>query len=464
MKNLILPNIGEYQIIDDELITADDVGNNYFVSDTDIGQYRCNVTAQQLNQLNDQVKYNSISQSAATYINNTLLHTDSSKLHNTVVIITQLFDQSSLLKCADYCYSNNIPLINIVSVGLLSYARVQLRELCIVESHPTGTQYDLYIHPSHSNHFIALHQYLHSYGDINDHNKYDAHQHAHIPYIVILHYYLQKYMNTHSQQLPVTLVDRDEFKSMIRSGRWCNASGESDEANFDEAIDNYISIVNTPSIDPAVQQVLNDQQAGNITSNSENYWYCIRAIRDFIMNDTGSSHCLPVSNNIPDMHCTTNEYIHIKQLYAKQAHIDLQKITKRVHDLLMNNQRSTDDIPVQYIEYVVKNIRQVRVVRTRSISDEYQQLNIANITELLEEHNELINSDISVELQPSNIDWYIALRVYCKFIDQHDYAPGSNDELCEHDYTVLCEMAQELFDHHQLKYSVIKETLHEMYV
>lgn len=52
LKNLILPNIGKFTIIDDKAVTEEDVATNFFVDDDSLGSSRAEVVKELLNELN----------------------------------------------------------------------------------------------------------------------------------------------------------------------------------------------------------------------------------------------------------------------------------------------------------------------------------------------------------------------------------------------------------------------------
>lgn len=55
LKNLILPGIGSYTVVDDAKVSAGDAGNNFFIEKAHIGCSRAQVVAGLLNELNSDV-------------------------------------------------------------------------------------------------------------------------------------------------------------------------------------------------------------------------------------------------------------------------------------------------------------------------------------------------------------------------------------------------------------------------
>ena len=60
LKNLVLPNVGEFTVVDDANVTAQDCGNNFFVTQDDIGKSRSETVTKWLLEMNPDVKGHSV--------------------------------------------------------------------------------------------------------------------------------------------------------------------------------------------------------------------------------------------------------------------------------------------------------------------------------------------------------------------------------------------------------------------
>merc|ERR1712168_1054501 len=58
LKNLVLPNIGEFTIVDDANVSGSDLGNNFFVTQDKIGEPRAKVVMENMLEMNGGVKGN----------------------------------------------------------------------------------------------------------------------------------------------------------------------------------------------------------------------------------------------------------------------------------------------------------------------------------------------------------------------------------------------------------------------
>ena len=81
----------------------------------------------------------------------------------------------------------------------------------------------------------------------------DAHEHGHIPYVVLLLYYLRKWKDKHGQ-FPTSYKDKKEFREFLSgSARTNNAEGG--EENYDEAAAAVLKTVVAPTVSSAVKEV-----------------------------------------------------------------------------------------------------------------------------------------------------------------------------------------------------------------
>ena len=56
LKNLVLPGIGQFTIIDDHIVTELDAGSSFFIEKEDIGRFQAECVARNLKELNPDVE------------------------------------------------------------------------------------------------------------------------------------------------------------------------------------------------------------------------------------------------------------------------------------------------------------------------------------------------------------------------------------------------------------------------
>lgn len=149
LKNLVLPGIGRFTVLDDKLVTAADLGNNFFVTANDVGRPRAEVVAELLCEMNPDV----VGFALTSYPNNGSVSMEFWTQFS--LIIAANMTEASLLELASICSDNNLPLMLVRSYGLLGSCRLQLNQHEIIESKPDSDPYDLRI----SNPFPELEAY-----------------------------------------------------------------------------------------------------------------------------------------------------------------------------------------------------------------------------------------------------------------------------------------------------------------
>jgi len=89
------------------------------------------------------------------------------------------------------------------------------------------------------------------------------HQHGHIPYLVILLHYLEKWKHEHGGGLPGTYKEKNEFKKMLLSGMRTEVAGGSEE-NWEEAVAAVLANVKPHEINSGIREVLEDERCQNL--------------------------------------------------------------------------------------------------------------------------------------------------------------------------------------------------------
>jgi amyloid beta precursor protein binding protein 1 len=265
----------------------------------------------------------------------------------------------------------------------------------------------------------------------------------------VLAHTLARWSAKHGGALPRTYDEKKQFKAFVRETAW---SGE--EGNFDEAIDFAHRAYELPKFDRYVQAVFDDPAASDDAQlRASNFWLLVRAVREFIAQE-GGGVCYPVSQNLPDMHCKTAYYVQLKQLFQKRAETDMDAVRAHVHKLLASFGQPADRVSEQELDMFVRNIRTLRVIRTRSLAQEYgsdgtsagADFNAAAVREIIEEEQELIDAEEEEEeangegdddeempeqrkpRSPNNVHWYLALRAADIFLAREVRAAGTSPQ------------------------------------
>lgn len=164
----------------------------------------------------------------------------------------------SLILLSKILWELNIPLIVCRSLGFVAYMRVQVREHTVIETHPDNEAPDLRL----DNPFDALKSHM----DTINLEEMDLKDHAHVPYVVILYKYLEKWISEHGD-VPKNYQEKQQLREEIRSGIRKDEHGNPiDEENFEEAIKAVNTSVGRSHVNPSVMEVLNDDCCVNLTA------------------------------------------------------------------------------------------------------------------------------------------------------------------------------------------------------
>ena len=405
LKNLVLPGVGAFTILDSKRITLADVGANFFLPLESVGHPRAQCAVRLLVELNGSVK--------GTYIDEeieSILATDPNFFSQFGIVVATEMPEPSLLKLAEVLWKASIPLLVARSYGLLGYLRLALPNHEVVESHPDNHHEDLRLDSP----FPGLVKFAKSI----DLDALDDSKHANVPHLLVLYKFLQKWKDSHDGDIPKNYREKKEFKEMIKTAIRKNEDGVPlDEENFDEAIQNVNSIIIPTQISPVVQAILDDPACTYISPESSNFWLLARALREFVTENDGK---LPLRGSIPDMTSSSDMYIHLSRVYQEQAREDIALVTSHLSNLLLSIGKPTNFIPEVDIKQFCRNSAFLRVLRYSSIGEEYEMPNPNNFV-------------MHLENQDSELAYYVLLRAADQFYSLYKFFPGSREGALESD-------------------------------
>ncbi|XP_013393468.1 NEDD8-activating enzyme E1 regulatory subunit isoform X2 [Lingula anatina] len=438
LKNLILPGVGSFTIVDGKKVTGEDVGNNFFLDKDKIGESRAQVATDLLLELNEDVTGNFMEESPEL-----LLERNPEFFDTFTIVVAVDLPERVLHKLSGHLWEKDIPLMVVRAYGLIGSIRLVAREHTVIESHPDNAHEDLRLDRP----FPGLTQYCDSL-DLSTMKKKD---HSHTPWLVIIFKYLQIWKEQHGGAAPKNYKEKNEFKKLIQQGVLRNEEGVPEvEENFDEAINNVnVSLVPT-SIPSAVQNIFNDSECVNLQPESKPFWILARAVKDFV--ESVGEGALPLRGTIPDMTADSERYIQLQQVYRQQAAVEAEWVANRVQQLLQSLGKSKDTITEADVKLFCRNASFLRVLQYRSIAQEYDPAT-AKIGELVGNIEESDEDDAI---------WYILLRAVDKFYADFNRYPGVYDDQVEADIPKLKTCLAKLLHEYGNVYNIKDDFVHEM--
>ena len=438
LKNLVLPGIGSFHIVDDEIIqpysnfgTHPRPFSNFFaVPDPNKPIPRAEIGCKLLLELNSDVKGSSEHVTSLQDIDydsllEKQLYAGNSDSKRPILVIASELSLRPLLNLAKSCWSKKVNLISVKSYGLIGTIRIQTCSHEVIEAKPDNEIPDLRLA-----NFDPLFQELQNIVNNIDLASLDDMSHKHIPYVIILCKALEKWRLSKSPdtvRFPKTLQQKNEFKALIKS----MARNFSDEENFIEAHKDAYLAYTKQEISFETMQVINESDNVDIKDLSS-LTIMLQALKLFLKENNNEP---PLNGSIPDMTSTTASYIALQKAYQSKANKDMILMRKNV-DTLCSNLSYDKIISDEELTIFCKNIFNIEVLQTRSLADEIQCLmaatmEVTNETIFNTSHfsDEEINEDLKMTLMEScSVDmpllWFIAIRACEIFECQHGMYPG----------------------------------------
>uniref|UniRef100_A0A671MKZ5 NEDD8-activating enzyme E1 regulatory subunit n=1 Tax=Sinocyclocheilus anshuiensis TaxID=1608454 RepID=A0A671MKZ5_9TELE len=359
LKNLVLPGIGVFTLVDGHKVSGEDVGNNFFLTSSSIGKNRAQAATELLQELNSDVSGNFVEE----------VSVNSSSFTFSIYTAVQ---NHTYLRLGSVLWEAGVPFLICRTYGLIGYMRLIVKEHTVVESHPDNALEDLRLDQP----FTELKHHVESH-DLDNMEKKD---HSHTPWIIVVAKYLEKWYSEHNSQLPKNYKEKEAFRQLIREGNvihhiqriLTNENGTpEDEENFEEAIKNVNTALNPTKVPSATEDIFNAEQCENITSQSPSFWLIAHGVRDFVRNEGNGK--LPVRGTIPDMIADSDKFIKLQNVYRDKAMKDAAVVSKHVEALLQSVGKvftvGTEMCGV--LCPTGKNAAFLRVVRCRSLAEEY---------------------------------------------------------------------------------------------
>lgn len=220
LKNLVLPGAGAFTILDNQLVSQADLDANFFLDDSCLMEghnNRAERVAEFLQELNSDSKGNFEIKDPTT-----LDRLSDEYWNKYTLVIAYRLRPSVLMKVSAKLWEKDIPLVVCNTVGFYGYLRTAVPEHTIVESHPDSTV-DLRLDCPWPE--------LEDYANSLDLDKMDEVELAHVPYVLLLLVFLEKWKADHGGQAPQDYKQKNDFKESIRKH-----SRTPDEENFEEAV------------------------------------------------------------------------------------------------------------------------------------------------------------------------------------------------------------------------------------
>lgn len=305
LKNLVLPGIGTFTIIDSAIVAEDDLSGNFFLQDDDLGSEIAPAMCKSLLDLNSDVNGHAVTQPISD-----LLGAPDFWDQFAAVVLTKRLDPQVYLGLKQKLWEKNVPLLSVATAGFYGILHIISRETTIVETHDPSKVFDLRIDCPWPE--------LQEYADSFVLEELDSTEHAHVPYIVIFIKALQRWKADHNDLPPQNYAEKKEFRSAYVESMARNLATET---NFLEASQSIHRALQVTRIPEAVKQLFNAPELQTLSSSTSLFWLFVAALKEFVAKNDNK---LPLPGNLPDMTSKTSNYIRLQNIYRKKAAVDQQ--------------------------------------------------------------------------------------------------------------------------------------------
>ena len=295
LKNLILPGIGSFVVIDDSRVSFHDLENNFFVEKEDVGLSRSEVVVNRLMELNPTIK--------GTYMTD-LSNISSIEAEGSNVVCVIANEWINNLLVIDYVKTVSCRyVVTLESLGFVGRVSLYGQHVVLEPRSEEETISDFMMR----NPWPSLQKYINSL-DLSP--EVDACEFFHIPWLVILAKAYQTGARDRTELL--------EAISILEGGR-------SDGLNFQEARDNIYMLTALGTDTDVINSLKESLQTIRETSfvDSTNVVDSIEAVVRFYE----THNRLPLStSSIPDMTSDTKSYTALVALYREKFEADLSEV------------------------------------------------------------------------------------------------------------------------------------------
>lgn len=463
LKNLVLPGIASFTIVDASPCASTHAGN-FFVPTPDASPSAC-AAATHLAELNPRVAGSYIAADASDFLDDEAA-ASLFVARYTLVVAAQLgLGHATLRLVARACAAAGVPLVLARSYGGVGLVRLQhpAGEAAVLSSREEAPA-DLRIRKP----FKELRDLCESArGKLKD-----AHTASAVPFVLILCLALEAFRAAHAGALPASRAEQEEFKGIVAAMR--PAGCPSDAANFAEALKRkHLRLCHAPArglpdsvralfrharADPAAPRIVRDESpvspaplpaslptpiavngacaagaragARALRTERDSFWLHVAAVRAFF-EETGA---LPLAGALPDMAAGTAEYVALQRAYAARAGADAAEVLRHAQ-CVAEHRGAPDAAPtLAGVAAFCKDVALARVVAGRGLLEEAEAAAKSGFMETAHDAGALDPS-----MGNSAVAYYPLFRAVDMFYKENGRHAGGNPACVESDIAMVRE-------------------------
>lgn len=296
LKNLVLHAVGKVIIVDDAIVTEDDIGVNFMVDEDSIGKKRAEVVKELLNEMNPDPEILTLD---ASPLDISVLNSPDLN-ENSIIISTGNQSKAWISQISDSVREKGFKYLHLQTIGFFGIFYLDAGKFHYFEGGDRTTSGDLRI----INPWPELQEFMESFNLEEMPND----EHVHLPYTVILY-------NARKNALQRLGKGRLEFRDkgiIIEEIR--KLARDPEEPWVDKACGSTFSIVDTDPVSFQIKSVFAD--ADNYPD--EDFWKVIKAARTFTEREGVPPH----DGVLEDMECSTEVFKAMRAVYQAKFEAD----------------------------------------------------------------------------------------------------------------------------------------------
>lgn len=476
-----LTGIGSFTVIDGALVTARDLGNNFFLEEADLGRPRAECVTRLLKELNEHVRGSYVHEDVGS-----LIRTNPAFLDDFSLVIATQLTEPSLRLLASACRERSLPLVVLRSYGLVGTVRVAPIEHVLVEAHSDNTPSDLRVVDP----FPELLAFARDrFGHVD---TLSSSERKHVPYVVLLLHAVAEYKAAHGGALPSSYKEKQAIKAALGAlaERWFGEGGAADALNVEEAKAAVNTALSAPSIPPSARAVMAEAEARlsaqkptlppepgqsptfvpdpstiryaaaraqrarapsaaltaraarvpspRVPRRARNFWILAAALARFVRAEGKGT--LPLLGVLPDMTADTSSYVELANIYRAKAAADAARVHAHAVAIAHDAGLPDDAVPVEQTVRLCKNAHSLQWLRFRSLDEELTPASAraAQLGALLDEGGDAPAAAL-----------YVLLRAADAFHARYNRWPGTMDDDIESDVPLLKQCVGQLLSEYR---------------
>jgi NEDD8-activating enzyme E1 regulatory subunit len=471
LKNLVLPGIGRIYVVDAGRPTSLEAASNFFLpinrtsSDTSSSNNgnkhsRAQVALEYLQELNPDVhgdyqEANVRTVDWTSVFDMARTSSQSSITHDLLVVASDL-DPLTLERLARACHSTQIPLIQVVSYGLIGLVRLQSPLRGLFDAKPRDRPPDLRLVTVKT----AVPGVVSMYDSL-DWEKMDSKEYGHVPYPLVL----MRMVKEWKRELPKTFAEKQEFQQFIASmakqdykrrltQTWqakysdltvpasdTDVSSLPEEAreewkeglarlalpdNIREAQQFAYLAYTDPTADcltDSLPQLLEAIAQAPSNPRLAPFTALLHALQEF-----GKKHCrTPLQGSLPDMTASSSLYSQLQRIYQDHAKADLQEMRSILDSMQPTCTVSDDELATFCQNTSHLDILNLRPLVQKDGSDmETDTPNVPKVPAQVTEDLQMALMEAQDDERPdqSPLLFYIGYQACQEFYERHGRYPG----------------------------------------